>query len=147
MADECEICGESGAYYYVLLEGARLHACEKCARHGEIISSSIPKEEKKTKVEREESGVEIIPDFGRRIRETREKMKIERKVLAEMINEKESFLERVENEKTIPSETLASKLGKILGIKLFEHVKYEKLASKKKSKYLTLGDIVLIKKK
>jgi putative transcription factor len=147
MAGECEICGESGAYYYILLEGARLHACEICARHGKVLSSEIPVQEKKVKTETKSAKIELVADFGRRIKDARERMKIERKVLAEMANEKESFIERIENEKTIPSEALAYKLQKVLGIKLFEQVKYEQVGEKKKSKGLTLGDVVIIKQK
>ena len=42
------------------------------------------------------------------------------KVLAEIINEKESFLARVENERAKPSNTLIKKLEKTLDIKLTE---------------------------
>jgi putative transcription factor len=147
MVGECEICGESGAYYYILLEGAKLHACERCSRHGKVFSSEIPVQEKKVKTETKSVKIELVADFGRRIKDARERMKIERKVLAEMVNEKESFIERIENEKTIPNEALAYKLQKVLGIKLFEQVKYEQVGEKKKSKGLTLGDVVVIKKK
>ncbi len=75
-------------------------------------------------------------------------MRIERKVLAELVNEKESFLERVEAERTIPNETFALKLERALGIKLFEEIKHEHVDIRRDKKgELTLGDVVVVKKK
>jgi putative transcription factor len=144
---ECEICGAEEAEFLVLVEGAKLHACRNCAKHGKVLSTP-PVPQRKSFVSRGETETEIVADFGRRIREAREKMKIERKVLAELVNEKESFLERVEAERASPNETLALKLERALGIKLFEEIKHEHVDIKSDKKGgLTLGDVVVIKKK
>jgi putative transcription factor len=145
---ECEICGADDAGFLVLVEGAKLHACSKCAKHGKVLSAPAPAPERRLFVSKEQTETDIIADFGRKIREARDKMKIERKVLAELVNEKESFLERIEAERAIPNEALALKLERALGIKLFEEIKQEHIATKKEKKgELTFGDVVVVKKK
>ncbi|MCX6775963.1 MAG: multiprotein-bridging factor 1 family protein [Candidatus Micrarchaeota archaeon] len=145
---ECEMCGAPEAGFFILVEGAKLHVCVSCAKHGKVLSAPAPVPKRRLSVEKEESEVDLTADFGRRIREARGKMKIERKVLAELVNEKESFLERIEAEKTIPTEALALKLERALGIKLFEEIKHEHLPAKKEKRgELTLGDVVVVKRK
>ncbi len=145
---ECEICGADEAGFFILVEGAKLHVCYKCAKHGKVLSAPAPTPQRSLSVSRGESERDIIADFGRKIREAREKMRIERKVLAELVNEKESFLDRIEAERTIPNETLALKLEKALGVKLFEEIKHEHVDIRKDKKgELTLGDVVVVKKK
>ncbi|MEW6329184.1 MAG: multiprotein bridging factor aMBF1 [Candidatus Micrarchaeota archaeon] len=150
--DECEICGKAGGDYYVLIEGAKLYVCASCAKLGKVLRAPAPRAppkkftgEKKTSARRE---IELVPDFGERIRNARKKMHLERAVLGEMINEKESFLERVENDKAVPTEALARKLEKALGIKLLEEVTYGEVSGKAAGAGgVTLGDIVFLKKK
>lgn len=149
--ETCEICGVKGAGYITLIEGARMNCCESCAQGGRILSK--PREfrpAKTTQVEKEAAiEIEITDDYAARIKSAREKMKIGRDVLAELIGEKENYIERVEGGKTLPNEELARKLEKTLKIKLFETVKEEKLipAQKAKAGGITLGDIVFVKKK
>jgi putative transcription factor len=145
---ECEMCGADEADFFILIEGAKLHVCGNCAKHGKVLSSPTPAPQRRVSVSRGETERDTVADFGRKIREARERMKIERKVLAELVNEKESFLERIEAEKTIPNETLALKLERALGIKLFEEIKNEHVDIRKDKKgELTLGDVVIVKKK
>ena len=69
-------------------------------------------------------------------------------VLAERINEKWSFLERVEHEKTLPDDKLCRKLEKELGIKLMVPVAVgAAVAAKSPSGGMTLGDILDIEMK
>ena len=145
---ECEMCGDEGAGFLVIVEGAKLRVCRECAKHGKVLSSPAPTPVRRLTGRREESERDIVVDFGMRIREARERMRIERRVLAELVNEKESFLERIEAERTIPNETLAAKLERALGIKLFEEITHEHIATKKEKRgELTLGDVVVVKKK
>ena len=145
---ECEMCGAEEAGFLILIEGAKLQVCGRCAKHGKVLSTPTPLPQRRVAFERERPEIDIVADFGSRIKEARERMKIERKVLAELVNEKESFLERIEGEKTIPNESLAVRLERALGIKLFEEVKEENVVIKKDKKGgLTLGDVVVVKKK
>ena len=125
--EECELCGNKTADIYVVdVEGVELRVCTKCARGKKVLSRSNTegsknkgygtKREKSTSKPPEEA--EIVDDYGRVIRAARENMKLPLSALAEMINEKETLLYRVENQKTLPTAALAKKLEKALNIKL-----------------------------
>jgi putative transcription factor len=148
---ECELCGRKikGKAYIIKIDGAEVLACEECAAGEEIVrvigveSSEIKsKAKKEAKVEEEE----IVMDYGERIRKAREELKIPLKVLAERINEKESYLKRIEDQEVLPSEEVARKLEKELGIKLFEKVE-EKNIKTEAPKNLSLEDIATKKEK
>jgi putative transcription factor len=148
---ECELCGRKikGKAYIVKIDNAEVLACEECAAGKEVVrvigvesSETKPKPKKETKVEEEE----IVMDYGERIRKAREQLKIPLKVLAERINEKESYLKRIEDQEVLPSEEVARKLEKELGIKLFEKVE-EKNIKTEAPKNLSLEDIATKKEK
>ncbi|MDO8339402.1 MAG: multiprotein bridging factor aMBF1 [Candidatus Burarchaeum sp.] len=151
---ECEICGREGAGYLVFIEGARMQTCSECAKGGKILEAPRPAAPAQRQgmggaVVRGRAELDIVADFGPKIKAARERMHIERNVLAEMINEKESTLERLEHEKMLPSESIALKLQKALGITLLEQDAGDihSGAPRDKGKGLTLGDIVFVKKK
>ncbi len=172
---ECEVCGKPEGPFLVLIEGAKLHACERCARMGKIISaprepsgtgsrggaggasgagafgsggSSSPRSSSSFSSQAPEW--ELVDNFGGIIRAARLRMKLPLAVLAERLAEKESFLERVEGEKTHPSVELARHLEKELSVKLLEQSSSTLSAvldSKRAGGERTLGDIVEIQKK
>lgn len=145
---ECEVCGEGEGVYLVLIEGAKLWACAECAKAGKIIQVMETPKKPQAQKKQEEKELEIAPDFDARIRNARLKMKLPLAVIAERINEKEGYLARIEEGKTIPSETVASKLEKELGIKLFEEVtKPGYKFDSGKGRETSLGDLVVVKKK
>ncbi len=142
----CEVCGEGEGIYYVLIEGAKLWTCSSCSNAGRILQAPAPPQRKTQK--KEERELEIVPDYDSRIRNSRNRMRLPLAVVAERINEKEGYLARIEEGKTIPSETIAFKLEKELGIKLFEEtVKAGYKFDSGRGKETTLGDLVVIKKK
>jgi|SRR3989344_1532615 len=150
--EECEICGSEDARYLVRIEGARLRTCAACASGGEILErqkAPMRQETPQPQVRKGKPELDVVSDFGERIIAARRRMHIERKVLAEMISEKESFLDRVERGKSAPSEALARKLEKALGIRLLEVDSGDEHAPVPKAggKGITLGDIVMVKKK
>ncbi len=149
---DCEICGKKTESLYIIdVEGAELTTCGRCAEGKNIIE--IMEEDKKsnTKMQNsskkeEEESIEIIDDYGPVIRSAREKIGIPIKVLAEMINEKESMLNRVEHGKMLPSDKLIDKLEKNLGIKLKVSVtKSGHVEKKGNDPKLTLGDAAIKK--
>lgn len=149
MGEECEVCGERDAVFLAEIEGAKLHVCPDCARRGKILSRiSAPPKSRGVVVKKEVREIEVVPDYGRRIKKAREKLGIGRDVLAERINEKESYIERIEAEKTVPTVKVARKLEKELGVVLFEEVSEERVVGQKsEGGMLTLGDLVVVKKK
>lgn len=161
---ECEVCGAPEGPFLVVIEGAKLHACDRCARMGKIISA--PREPSSigsrggagggsvsspsSSFSRQSAEWELVENFGDIIRAARLRMKLPLAVLAERLAEKESFLERVEAEKTHPSVELARHLEKELNVKLLEQSEgtlSAALESKGNSGERTLGDVVEIQKK
>lgn len=112
--------------HIVEVEGVELRVCVKCASGKKIIyKADMSIKEKRIVVHNSTSSKEfeqpeLVLDYGMRIKKAREKMKIPTKVLAEMLNEKESFITRIEKEKTVPPDILVTKLEKTLNIKLKE---------------------------
>jgi uncharacterized protein (TIGR00270 family) len=150
MAD-CEVCGRDAPLYIVDIDKARLSVCVECAKSGKIIKAPQAAPEPKSKDYREQRQAkpefDLVADYGSKIRKAREKMHITMGVLGEMINEKESFLDRVEREKVLPTEALAKKLERALGIRLFEEISAASGFSRHEQKGLTLGDVIKIKRK
>ena len=145
--EDCELCGRQTEIAYVaLVEDVELRVCPKCAKGKKIISSEgRGRAQKGATAAKAEKGDEpaLIEDYGRTIKEARERLKMPLKVLAEMINEKETFLNRVEAQRTTPPEALVRKLEKTLSIKLIEQ---EKIGESRrpgiKGEKATLGDFI-----
>ncbi|MFH1470792.1 MAG: multiprotein bridging factor aMBF1 [Candidatus Micrarchaeota archaeon] len=150
---ECEVCGRESQLYTVEIDRARLRVCFDCSKSGKLIEAPRPPAKPKNPYfqhaqSRPSTELDIVPDYGLRIKSAREKMHITRDVLAEMINEKQSFLDRVESERTLPTETLGKKLERALGITLYEEVGVGSSSSSKiEKKGLTLGDVIKVKRK
>ncbi|HUV79409.1 MAG TPA: multiprotein bridging factor aMBF1 [Candidatus Bathyarchaeia archaeon] len=133
---ECEICGVEieGKAQYVAIGSSKLRVCKACARHGTVVV-----EDTKTKItfgsERVqlaqakrrlydqmdheiEEGLEIAEDYGRKIKEAREKAGLKQAELAQRINEKQSLLRKIEHEEIIPSDEVRKKIERLLKIAL-----------------------------
>lgn len=147
---ECEICGAEGAGYIVLVEGAKLTVCQDCSGAGKLLRAPQPVRDPSSQPARAgKVEMEVVDGFGSIIAAARKRMGLPLEVLAEKINEKHSFLERVEHEKTLPDEKLAHKLEKELGIKLLQEVASGTAVDVKdhQGKGMTLGDILEIQMK
>jgi len=147
----CEICGREISWgYLVEIEGARLVACADCAERGVIIRKvwDRPSESKK-KVARsdrkEEKEIVLVQDYGRRIREGRERAGLTLGELAKRLHVREGYLHKVEEGELTPTDDLARKLEKVLHIKLFEEISEDEVDipfTDEGSAGLTLGDVV-----
>lgn len=145
--EECELCGRSTKDVYVLnVEGVELRACASCAKGKKVVRTELEAGTKKKSVAASTRPLKdeekpLIENYGAVIRRARESMKIPIKVLAEMLNEKEHYLVRVEEQETEPNIVLTRKLEKELKIKLTEESLGETVAYKpKKSDTATLGE-------
>lgn len=153
--EECELCGKpiSDIVYTIEVEGVSLRVCSKCAVGKKIIGKEqldIPKSPKPSyfasdykREQPAEDDIELVDNYGEKIRQALEREKLPLKVLAEMISEQESYLKRVIEDKTTPPQELVGKLEKTLGIKLTmsKRAKIEKVALPK-SKASTLEDYI-----
>ncbi|MHC1610200.1 MAG: multiprotein bridging factor aMBF1 [Candidatus Methanospirareceae archaeon] len=132
---ECEICGAEigGEYKYIIIGSSKLRVCKACARHGTVVAEDTPQathggeDAQLTQARRRlyeqmdheiEEGLEIAEDYGRKIKEAREKAGLKQAELARRINEKESFLRKIEHEEIIPGEEVRRKIERVLKISL-----------------------------
>ncbi len=121
--EECELCGKRTSDVYIVnVEDVELRVCTKCASGKKIVSKLVEQRKvpKTYTTERKNDYELLVDDYGTVIRNARERMKIPVKVLAELINEKETYLLHVEQQKTRPSEALRKKLERELGITLVD---------------------------
>ena len=66
----CDLCGKEGNLVYAYIEGVKLHVCDKCAKHGKIVSSNNFSNVKTVKpVKREEAYEDVNNDYSDLIRE------------------------------------------------------------------------------
>ncbi len=146
--EECELCGgKIDSVYGINVEGVELRVCSSCARGKRIVYREDRRSAKKEAAARQakprKEEFEMVDNYGLKIRKARESMRLPLKVLAELINEKESLLVRVENESTLPTEALTRKLEKTLNIKLEQQVEIdEKNARRDRKESATLGEFV-----
>ncbi|MFA5106494.1 MAG: multiprotein bridging factor aMBF1 [Candidatus Micrarchaeia archaeon] len=156
---ECDICGRPDAGIFALIEGAKLRVCGSCARGGKILyveheeapqrggntQPGAPQAEKHT-MDKDE--LDLVDDYGAKIKSAREKLGLPLPVLGERIAEKESFLDRIEKGHARPSDQLARKIEKELGIELLEKASSMPFqAPGKPGKDITLGDVIEIVRK
>ncbi len=157
----CEICGRKTENpYTVYIEGARLIICERCARrykNAEPLITKPKRQAKRKPVKKKvvERTVEVVPDYATIIRSAREKRGMTVEDLAKAIAEAESEMHKIERGELVPEIKVAQKLENFLGIKLLREITEEELEKEKevaqsykpKDMELTLGDIVVVKKK
>lgn len=120
---QCEICGKNQAEFEAQIDNVQMFVCSNCksfAQESKPISQKplhFQTKEKPLGKELDE-GLEISEDFGKNIRKARQKLNLTLKELALKLYEKESTLQRIENNSLLPSETQIKKLEKELKIKL-----------------------------
>ena len=153
--EDCELCGNpTGDIYVVNVEDVELRVCAKCAKGKKVLSTQSDASKKKQYGQRfsmpqkkKEEDQPLIEGYGNAIRSAREKMQIPLPVLAEMLNEKETLLLRIEQEQTLPPISLTKKLEKALKIKLIDDsVATETGGSRGNTDKVTLGDFIVKKK-
>ncbi len=162
---QCEICGAEipGRPKKVLIDGSELQVCEKCAKFGEVVDKFSPVPRKIVPNERAfrkpapisrfrrrdefREMPELVPDYGKVVREAREKMKLTPEKLGKKIKEKASLIKKIERHDIVPEDAVRKKLEKELDIKLIDQLGDEEWSSRGGGKGLTLGDIASIKKR
>lgn len=148
----CEICGREISWgYLVEIEGAKLVACADCAERGVIIRKVWSRTEpRKRRIgeasDAEEKEVVLVEDYGRRIREARERAGLTVEELAKKLHVREGYLHKVEESELTPTDDLARRLEKILHITLFEEISEDDaelaITEEGVGTGLTLGDVV-----
>jgi len=158
---QCEICGAeiSGAPQRIVIDGSALDVCKSCARFGKPEDKWSPVPRKMVPAERAFSIkkpkprdhfkdlVEIVPDFGRKIKESRESQDLSLEELAVRIKEKATLLRKIEREEISPEDDIRKKLERELKITLTDQASDARVKSGLSGRGLTLGDIASIKRK
>jgi putative transcription factor len=146
--EECEICGKKSSDIYIVnVEDVELRVCTKCAKGRKIVARVADRQTRQKQAvarEKKPDFEQLVDNYGSIIHKARESMRLPIKVLAEMINEKETLLLRVEQQKTMPSEELRKKLEKALGVRLVENVQQEseQRGGRGNSESATLGEFI-----
>jgi len=158
---QCEICGVqiAGSPQRIVIDGSALEVCKSCARFGKPEDKWSPVPKKMVPVERAftvkrpkprdhfKDLVELVPEFGRKIREARESQGLSPEELGSRIKEKAALIKKIEREEISPEDEVRKKLEKELKIKLTDQVSESRIKAGSGIRGLTLGDIASIKRK
>lgn len=149
----CEVCGREirGPPFRRVIEGARMTVCAQCARFGTAEwTPSRPlapprRQPPRNEVEAVER-LELVEDYGGKIRKARQRMKMTVEDLGNKIREKVSVIKKLEKEELAPDRRLVQKLRNALKVELL--IAGETAAAPmlpKTTRVRTLGDIMRLK--
>ena len=161
----CEVCGCKivGKPLKAMIGGAKMIVCRDCAKLRSVYWEDKPKRQRSAKKAvkplpkisiRKASAptlsedLEIIENFGARIREARREAGLSHEDLGRKIRERVSVLRKIETGKMTPNHLLAKKLEHALEVTLLVPPSEPKAARGflSKPREVTLGDIVNLKK-
>jgi putative transcription factor len=152
----CEMCGREAELFKAIVEGAPLEVCGGCARFGKIVSKPQLRNPEKKQFQRapmpkRKEVVELISqDYSEKIRNAREKLGLTQEEFSKKLNERESFMQKIESGQMKPSIDMARKLEKELHIILVENFEEGEVpieTPKSKADGFTLGDFIKDKRK
>ncbi len=151
ISENCDLCGTTDQLYRAMIEGVEMSVCKKCASFGKILvaprtnGSSYFQQQKQREPLITET---IVDEYALKIKQARERRKLNQEEFAKLLNEHQSLLQRIESGKQKPTIELARKFEKMLAIVLVEKQTEEKEETQQqKSKGpLTIGDILAMKK-
>ena len=168
---DCEVCGEPifGRGIKVLIDGAELVVCGRCASRATVVKApkpvpftqptksapSSPRPRTQPQTRRIPSaptvpeGVELVDDYGQVVRKARQAMQLSQEDLCRKIAEKVSVLQKIESGRFVPDDALAKKLEYSLKIQLRQPSAKVPPAEEKfiRPMELTLGDVAVMQKK
>jgi putative transcription factor len=154
----CEICGKKiiGQPIKTNIESSLMNTCKECSKFGKV-QREPPRPQNqfrrtspgpRRKFKSTKPSYEVIEDYSKVVRESREKKGWSREELAEKIYEKVSVINRIESGRMVPDMKLSRKLEKTLGIVILEKTDEtvtEEISSSN-VRGATIGDIARIKK-
>lgn len=125
---ECEVCGAEikGAAQYVVIGDSKLRVCKACAHYGTVVvenknvmAGPVAHAKANSRLYEQmdhDLEVEVEEDYGRKLKEAREKAGLKQAELANRINEKQSLLRKIENEEIVPSDDVMRKIKRVLNL-------------------------------
>lgn len=145
---ECELCGKkTEEVFLVEVENVKLYVCKECKKFGKELNIENYHREKvvlkENKIPIKEEEVEILENIGEILKKKREEMKMTQKQFGMFLNEKETFIHKIEAGEIIPPLETIRKFEKKLGIKLTTERKVSHYESKSsKNEEFTIGDLL-----
>ena len=153
---QCELCGRQCSCRPAMVDGVKMMLCPGCMRHGKNIevkhdTAIIAKKPVLERIRRpkekdvyKDMNRELVTNWSTLIKNAREKKGYTRAELGFKIGERTVTISKIENGDLRPSDKVAEKLEKELGIVLFEEVKdvSASLRGTHLSSGLTLGDFI-----
>jgi putative transcription factor len=126
---QCEVCGSEirGRPSYRIIEGGRMTVCARCADFGsrdwDPRQRSAPRRrlQRRTQPRNEVEAAEVlelVEDYGTKIRKARQARRMTVEDLAKKINEKESVIKKLEKEELSPDRNLVRKIKNSLGLEI-----------------------------
>lgn len=129
----CEICGREvpKGRVQVRIEGTLMKTCGACARLGERVFSRPPgsrpvqpRHKPRSPSPRASKVLEVVDDYSRIVRQSREKLGLTQEQLGGKINEKGSVISRIESGHMEPDLKMVKKLERFLSISLLEEPEF-----------------------
>ena len=149
------MCGKDAPLFKTEIEGTILNVCKGCSKHGKVMKR-IKRESEKKKETKQQSALKkpeieefVVVNYSKIIRQARNKLGKTQKEFAQLLNEKESIIQKIETDNFEPPIAMARRFEKILGIKLVETIEVEEESNKQQkrnAKELTIGDVIKLKK-
>jgi len=153
---QCELCGRNCACRPATVDGVRMMLCPGCMQHGQVVKVAEPSgvvsktpilnriKRPKEKDVYEGMDKELVSNFNSVIKNARKKKDLSREELGFKIGERTVTIAKIENGDLKPSDKVASKLEKELGVTLFEKVERTSSSSSglRSGSGLTLGDFI-----
>ena len=142
--EQCELCGRSSNLINTIIEGSMLSVCKNCVGFGEAVVLDKPREtaKKPRKIHLVEEKSFLTKTYPSLIKQSREKLNLKQKELAQKLGEKESIIHQLESGLLEPSEKLAKKLESFLKINLMETSEENKTDVNFSDSSLTIGDLL-----
>ncbi len=145
----CEVCGtRTNSLRKISLDSAILSVCEKCSSLGTDLGGYGTVRTRRPRYRSEEVEMGLVDGYEKAIQKARTARNWKQEELALKINEPESLVNKIESGKMTPSEKVARKLERILGVSILERVERTAVElDRTKGKAITLGDVVTIRKR
>ena len=115
---QCTLCGSKNADRKTEVDGNVLNVCKNCVKFGKQVATVEYRTVKKKNIEIPDVGL-LKEDFSKIVRKQRQKMKLNRKDLANKLQIKESTLKRIEEGWEPDSKTI-KKVEKFFNISIVE---------------------------
>ena len=152
---QCELCGRTCGCRPATVDGVRMMLCPSCMQHGQGVKAAEPSvtsqkpvlqriKRPKEKDVYKDMDKELVSNFNEVIKDARKKKGLSREELGFKIGERTVTISKIENGDLKPSDKVASKLEKELGISLFEKIdgSSSNVFSSHSGSGLTLGDFI-----